>query len=369
MTAFAFSGRKRKTPSRRPRGRQGFSFNRPSPVFVRKQAVRKRLRAARLLRVPFSAKSARCFTLGRVLQNQTECKIASARQMTKHLRHVLQSRDHFRNQLSASYVSRRRASLGSGGVGKDAANHFQLSPGPRNRRKSRNAAFQTLWGRVRARSQLQGHGFDQNRCAAGPGDVFCPRACQRLRGGRVAGRTRASKWPKNKGFSTLSQSAEERNESDNKNDCPCVTARRTIVYRFRTFARVKMRYGALLRVLPDCSFAKIIDPGRAELGLPAAPRRCFRQLPPASPDASRSLPVRNHRWFGLHVPGRLVRAPLPSLREIGSVFVVFRSCSGWFGHGLVMLRGARFVGDSGPTRKLARVLELSRQALASVIWP
>jgi len=165
----------------------------------------------------------------------------------------------------------------------------------------------------------------------GPGDVFRPRACQRLRAGRVAGRTRAPKWPENRGFSTLSLSAGGRKESNANSDCPYVTARRTIVYRFRTFPRFKMRYGTLLRALPVCSFAKIMDPGRAELGLPAPPRRSFRQLPPASPDASRSPGVRNHRWFAPDFPRLLVRAPLPSPREHGVIFVVFRSFSGLFG--------------------------------------
>ena len=176
-------------------------------------------------------------------------------------------------------------------------------------------AFLILGGQRPARSQLPGHGFDQNRYIRGLGDVFCPRARRKLRGDRGSGRAWGPEWAKNQGFSTLALSAGGWKESATETDCPYVTARRTIVYRFRTFARFKMTYRALLRVLPDFSFDKIIVPAQSELGLPAAPRGSLRQLPPASPDASRSPGVRIHRWFPSRLPGLLARAPLWRPRE------------------------------------------------------
>ena len=81
-------------------------------------------------------------------------------------------------------------------------------------------AFLILGGQRPARSQLPGHGFDQNRYIRGLGDVFSPRARRKLRGDRGSGRARRPEWTKNQGFSTLALSAGAWKESATENDCP-----------------------------------------------------------------------------------------------------------------------------------------------------
>ena len=87
-----------------------------------------------------------------------------------------------------------------------------------------------------------------------PRDVFQACARRETRGGRAGGLTRSAKRPGIDVFPTLLLSAGAEFKSNTITDFAGTSARRTIVYRFRTFARVKLTYRALLRVAPDRSF-------------------------------------------------------------------------------------------------------------------